>query len=508
MAEYRLKFTADGSSASRTINLLEKAISDLTKEFKDAEIGLGNFVKAASNLSGLKSELKNVQREVAGLDQAYRYLNRSMASFRSGMSVNVNDSQIDAARKRLGTLNKSLATLRKATVTPIEIKVRYKQEGRPVSGGAITGRAAGQEALESKSRAELQKLYGLFREANLRVSELSKSLAKSSADEIRNALVPAFSDSGEEAINGLANGLKDPSSKISKAAKRLTEETIQDVKKGFGIASPSRIFKQIAKFAVDGLELGFLSGLKDFKSKSVAEIKKIVALIQLEFAKVQNLSGMGGPSVGGLRQQLVGSRAYTSPIGPLPLGSRQPWAKGTEGQFGYSGYEPRMVSRLRGQQYPAAPGSFLEFSRAASQPFPPSGTPSTFLEFSRRASQIPAGGGGLLPPPPPPAGGGGGRGPSGLTEYNIAFSTNASKATQEINRVYKELTAVVKIGKSVKINLDTSSLSRSIDATFRVLDEEIGSIQSKLSKLQIGGKDFRSVNAALGYREGQREEGN
>jgi tape measure domain-containing protein len=94
-----------------------------------------------------------------------------------------------------------------------------------------------------------------------------------------------------------------------------------------------------------------------------------------------------------------------------------------------------------------------------------------------------------------------------MAEYNINFSTNAAKAAQEISRVSKELTAVIQVGKSIKLNLDTSSLSRSINVSFRTLNKEIDKIQTRLSKLQIGSGAFRSTAAALGYREGQRERG-
>jgi hypothetical protein len=211
--------------------------------------------------------------------------------------IKIEDSQLDGARARIATLNKSLATLRRATSTAIEIKVKYKEEGRPAAGTgavgrAITGRAAGEEALANKSRGELQKLYGLFREANLRVGELSKSLTKSSAEEIRQSLVPAFSDSGEEAVNGLAIGLKDPSSKVSKAAKRLTVITIQDVKKGFGIASPSRVFKEIGKDLVAGLEIGF-EDFNELKTKMVGKMRQLVSAIKKEVK-------VGGITMGGL----------------------------------------------------------------------------------------------------------------------------------------------------------------------------------------------------------------
>jgi tape measure domain-containing protein len=252
--------------------------------------------------------------------------------------IKIEDSQLDGARARIATLNKSLATLRRVTSTAIEIKVKYKEEGRPAAGTgavgrAITGRAAGEEVLANKSRGELQKLYGLFREANLRVGELSKSLGKSSAEEIRQSLVPAFSDSGEEAVNGLAIGLKDPSSKISKAAKRLTVITIQDVKKGFGIASPSRVFKEIGKDLVAGLEIGF-EDFNELRAKMVGKMRELVAVMRMEAAKIQDIPMTPGMSrSAGSR----GSRQYMSPIGPLPEGSQEPWA------FSQYRYQPFMA---------------------------------------------------------------------------------------------------------------------------------------------------------------------
>ncbi len=227
--------------------------------------------------------------------------------------INIEDSQLIGARTRIATLNKSLATLRRATSTPIEIKVKYKEEGAPASGAsaigrAVTGRTTAQQALESKSRGELQKLYGLFREANLRVGELSKSLAKSSADEIKNALIPAFSDSGEEAVNGLAVGLKDPSSKVSKAAERLAKTTIQDIKKAFGIASPSRVFKEIGQDIVEGLELG-LEDFNTLRTKMVGEMRQFITAIKRE-------ARVGGIALGGLLSPITrptGSSTRTVP---------------------------------------------------------------------------------------------------------------------------------------------------------------------------------------------------
>jgi tape measure domain-containing protein len=325
--------------------------------------------------------------------------------------INIDDSQLDAARTRIGTLNKSLATLRRATSTPIEIKLKYVEVGKSSSaaagqiGRAVPGRVRADQSVAGLDQKQLIAARNMLKEADVPVSGLGKSR---SLDAYRKSIIDGMANAGKESIAGLAQGLKDGQSVIGQAAKTVGDEGVRAIKDALGIASPSRVFKRIGEFTVDGLELGFLNGLKDFKSKSVAEIRKIVALMRLELAKVSNIGALGSSSTGSLRQQLVGQRAYTSPIGPLPMGSRAPWAQGTAGQFGGSGYEPRMVSRPYGQSLPAQPNSFLGFSRSAAQVQPSGSTPGSFLGFSQRATQVTqaSGGGGNVPPGPPPGGGG------------------------------------------------------------------------------------------------------
>lgn len=331
--------------------------------------------------------------------------------------ITINDSQVIAARERIGTLNKSLATLRRATSTPIEIKIKYVEVGKPPSGGtgqigkAVSGGVRGSQAIEGFSRSQLQSTRKAMVGAGMSVGEMG-NLAKASTDEYKKSIIQGFTNSGQEAINGLAAGLKDSSSKIAQAAGKVGEQGVRGIKDALGIASPSKVFRQIGEFSVDGLELGFLNGLKSFKSKSIAEVRTIVALLKLEFAKIQDIGGAGGPTAGSLRQKLVGNRAYSAPIGPQPIGSATPYARGDRGQFGDSGYEPRMVSRLRGQPPAAESNSFLQFSRNAAQVQPLPGTQGSFRGFSQRATQVQqaAGGGGGVPP----SGGGGAGGGGGV----------------------------------------------------------------------------------------------
>jgi tape measure domain-containing protein len=315
-------------------------------------------LEVSLNLAGFRNEVRKLTQIAQSEFNPLLKVNVDTKDYRAQLKalerikpvIKIEDRQIDAARARIGTLHKSLATLRRATSTPIEIKLKYTEIGKPPStaagqvGRAVSGGVRGSQALEGANRSELLNIRKMMSEAGMALGKIT-SLSKATASELRNSIIPAFTNSGEEAVNGLAAGLKDSSSKIGKIAAKVGVEAVNGIKGALGIASPSRVFKQIGEFSVDGLELGFLNGLKDFKGKSVAEIRKIVALLKLELAKVSEGGGIGGPSMGSLRRQLVGQRAYTSPIGPLPVGSREPYAKGTRGQFGYSGYEPRMVSR-------------------------------------------------------------------------------------------------------------------------------------------------------------------
>jgi tape measure domain-containing protein len=80
MAEYRVEFTADSSSAERSIKNLKKEIKGVTKEFEGAEIGAEEFLQAASNLSGLQKELKDARGAVVNIDKAYQDLNKALDS--------------------------------------------------------------------------------------------------------------------------------------------------------------------------------------------------------------------------------------------------------------------------------------------------------------------------------------------------------------------------------------------------------------------------------------------
>lgn len=232
---------------------------------------------AASEFSGkvkLNIDKRDFQRQMAGLTKELR--------------INVNDSQIVGARANLGQLNRSLATLRRAVAAPIEIKIKYTEQGKPPVGfggtasRAVTGRLAGTQVVEGLKRGQLQGLYKTFEAAGMAVGKLSTKLTSATEKQLRDALIPAFSDSGEEAVNGLAIGLKDSSSKVAKAAAKLAEDTLRVTKDALGIASPSREFKKIGEDSGEGFEQGLKSGLGEATRMGIQEMRSLFRALQGE----------------------------------------------------------------------------------------------------------------------------------------------------------------------------------------------------------------------------------
>jgi tape measure domain-containing protein len=364
---------------------------------------------------------RSVQNELNALGR-----NISQRTYRLEVATN-----LAAEIKNAGTLAKALRGLDNAV-----------QKNKGIANRAAAGQGAGTVDASSFStmlgratKPALEALYQGMAKAKIPMADVGRG----TVNELRASIISGVPAITRDIAQGLANGL-DP--KLKENGREGAKSFIDAFKSATGIASPSKIFKQLGEFSADGLEIGFLDGLKEFKSKSVDEIRKIVALLKFELAKVSDLSGMGGPSVGSLRQRLVGQRAYTSPIGPLPHGSKAPWAAGQ------SGYEPRMVSRPYGQAYPAVPGSFLAFSRQAGQVQPSGRTPGSFLGFSQRATQISQASaiGGPLPPPPPrpPSGGGGMGGMRGMGGFGSALGGINLPGTGTIRELGQEFSFAAK----------------------------------------------------------------
>ncbi len=122
--------------------------------------------------------------------------------------ININDDQLIAARTRIGTLNKSLATLRKATAIPIEIKVKYVEEGKPPTG-AISKSGTFRQRLTSLDTESIKQLYAAAGKAG--IVQFDAEIAKN-----KGKIITALNQAGESSVTGLLNGLKSKDSAVSR----------------------------------------------------------------------------------------------------------------------------------------------------------------------------------------------------------------------------------------------------------------------------------------------------
>lgn len=67
---------------------------------------------------------------------------------------------------------------------------------------------------------------------------------------------------GTQMIQGLIQGIKNMASKAVSAAKGVVENAVDGAKKLLGIHSPSRVFKEIGKFTVEGFAIGLSDNMK------------------------------------------------------------------------------------------------------------------------------------------------------------------------------------------------------------------------------------------------------
>jgi tape measure domain-containing protein len=299
--------------------------------FKQQLAGLGTSAAGYRLPINIKFDRLSVQKELNTLGD-----NIKKRTYRLNVETN-----IAAEIKNAGTLAKALRGLDNASQKNRGIANRAATSGE---AGAITGTvdaAKFQAMLNRATKPALTALYEQMSKLKIPMADVGKG----TTNELRKSIMSGVPAITRDIAEGLANGL-DP--KLKESGRKGAKLFIDEYKDASGIASPSKVFKQLGEFSADGLEIGFINGLKDFKTKAIAEIKKIAALMKLELASVGDVNI--GAGIGFARGGVRGGTQYMSPIGPLSLGSREPWARGSRGMYGGSGFEPFMGGPTRGAQ--------------------------------------------------------------------------------------------------------------------------------------------------------------
>jgi tape measure domain-containing protein len=91
--------------------------------------------------------------------------------------------------------------------------------------------------------------------------------------------------------------------------------------------------------------------------------------------------------------------------------------------------------------------------------------------------------------------------------YSINFSTNASQAIRDIERINRSIGDLGRLGNNIDLNINPGPLNRTLDHTLRQFDRAVTSMQRRLRDLNIGGQDFLNQANMLGRVEGARQRG-
>ena len=293
--------------------------------FRQQLSGLGQAAAGYNVPINVKFDRRSVQNELNALGR-----NISQRTYRLEVATNISQEI-----KNAGTLAKALRGLDSAI-----------QKNRGIANRAATGVSGGtvdagkiQTLVNKATKPALQALYSEMSKASIPMAAVGKDTVAN----LRNAILSGVPQLTTDLARGISNGLNPQMKESGSKGAKLFIDAWKDAA---GIASPSKVFKALGEFSAEGLEIGFLNGLKDFKTKAIGEIKQIVALMKLELASVGDVRI--GPGTGAARAGARGGRQYMNPIGPLPTGSREPWA------FSQYRYQPFMAQpgQVRGAGVP------------------------------------------------------------------------------------------------------------------------------------------------------------
>lgn len=103
--------------------------------------------------------------------------------------------------------------------------------------------------------ASAQAIAGGGSAAIAQINQLTAQITQTGA-KLGNKMRKQFFGAGLQAAEGLVRGLKKKQRDLDKVAERLANSLVKQVKKALGIKSPSRVFADIGKRSIQGLELG------------------------------------------------------------------------------------------------------------------------------------------------------------------------------------------------------------------------------------------------------------
>jgi TP901 family phage tail tape measure protein len=106
--------------------------------------------------------------------------------------------------------------------------------------------------------------------------EAASSMASGMVSAI-SGLPSQFTSIASQIITGMVNGIKNGISKVTSAISNMASNAVSAAKSALGIASPSKVFKEIGEFTSEGLSVGIENGADEAVSAAEAMVESVIA---------------------------------------------------------------------------------------------------------------------------------------------------------------------------------------------------------------------------------------
>lgn len=211
--------TADEAKRLKSV---AKAYESLNKRLSDAKKNLEDLKKARSDYAASVRDSVLAFGSVTNLNAAFNS-DAMLQQMQARITKVKQFASVLANLKSLGLNNDMYDDLVKAGV-----------EGGLATAQALA--AGGPEAIA---------------QFNALQAELNKT-----ATNLGNTTAGTMYDAGIQAATGLVKGLNAQAKALEKAAKNLAVAMVRAIKKALGIKSPSRVFRQLGEYTVEGMQIG------------------------------------------------------------------------------------------------------------------------------------------------------------------------------------------------------------------------------------------------------------
>lgn len=233
-------------------------ISNATEKLKDSFTTLVGLISTDdTDLIGIKPEnVKTVTQAFIEL----RDVIKDIGNLSKNLGINVQEMEKSAANAENNSKTASGAPKTKRTKTVVknkEDKVITEVEQNQIAGGTGIGDSLMKDAATASGAVE---------QLNKSVDDLGDLSSKMATMREKFKNIGA----GSNITDSTAEEIKEGIPEVEKATQDLTEEVIDTANNGFGIASPSRVFIEIARFCIKG----FAIGIEDGQSEITNALKK------------------------------------------------------------------------------------------------------------------------------------------------------------------------------------------------------------------------------------------